>query len=94
MAHITGGGLPGNLPRVLPTGLGAEISPTWPVPEIFRLIETVGGVAQDELFRVFNMGVGFVFVVAPEDVGEARCSCPEVLFDVGTVVTTPGVHVV
>lgn len=94
MAHITGGGLPGNLPRVLPAGLGAEITPSWPVPAIFRLIETAGDVDRGELFRVFNMGVGFVVIVAPEDVEEARRRCPEVLFDVGTVVATPGVRVV
>jgi phosphoribosylformylglycinamidine cyclo-ligase len=93
MAHITGGGLPGNLPRVLPAGLGAEITPTWPVPEIFRLIETAGRVARDELFSVFNMGVGFVFIVAPEDRDEVQRSCPD-LFDVGTVVAAPGVRIV
>lgn len=87
MAHITGGGLPGNLPRVLPEGLGAEITPSWPVPEIFGLIEQAGQVSRDELFHVFNMGVGFVFIVASEDVAEVRRRCPETLFEVGTIVS-------
>ncbi len=66
MAHITGGGLPGNLPRVLPEGLTARIKRnSWPVPGIFQLIAKTGPVDEVEMFRVFNMGVGFVLVVAP-----------------------------
>ena len=70
-AHITGGGLSGNLPRVLPEGLGAELTPDWDVPEIFRLIEQRGKIQRDEMYRVFNNGVGFVFVVAPDDADRA-----------------------
>lgn len=92
MAHITGGGLPGNLPRVLPAGLGAEITPNWQLPEIFRLIEEVGKIDRGELFHVFNMGVGFVVIVAPEDVEEVCRRCPELLFEVGSVVTGAGVR--
>ncbi len=67
MAHITGGGLPGNLPRVLPAGLTARIKrDSWPVPPIFKLIAAKGPVDQIEMMRVFNMGVGFVMVVAPD----------------------------
>lgn len=90
MAHVTGGGLPGNLPRVLPGGLGAAITPSWDVPEIFRLIEQRGGVSRDEMYRVFNMGVGFVFVVAPEDAGRAAGLVPEA-FEVGQIVQGEGV---
>ena len=65
MAHITGGGLTGNLPRVLPPGCRAVIRPgTWPVPEVFRWLQEGGRIAEAEMFRVFNMGIGFV-VVAP-----------------------------
>jgi len=65
MAHITGGGLPGNLPRALPEGLTARLKRnSWPVPGIFRLIAKEGPVDPAEMFRVFNMGVGFVLVVA------------------------------
>lgn len=65
MAHITGGGIEGNLSRVLPGDCGAAISrKSWPVPPIFRLIEAAG-VERDEMFRVFNMGIGFVLIVRP-----------------------------
>jgi len=66
MAHITGGGLPGNLPRVLPDGLTVRVQrDSWIVPPIFRLIAAKGPVDPIEMMRVFNMGVGFVMVVAP-----------------------------
>ena len=91
MAHVTGGGLPGNLPRVLPEGLGAELTPNWDVPEIFRLIERRGGVSRDELYRVFNMGVGFVFVVAPEDAERASELVPDA-FEMGRIVQGEGVR--
>ena len=65
MAHITGGGLPGNLPRVLPQGLTVRIKRnSWTVPGIFHLVAKAGPVDQLEMFRVFNMGVGFVMIVA------------------------------
>lgn len=68
MAHITGGGIPGNLPRVLPPGCAARIRrDAWEVPGIFRLLARLGGVAEDEMFRTFNMGIGFVLVVAAGD---------------------------
>jgi phosphoribosylformylglycinamidine cyclo-ligase len=64
MAHITGGGLTGNLPRVLPRGCRAVIRRgTWPIPEIFRWLQSRGGIDETEMFRVFNMGIGFVLVV-------------------------------
>ncbi len=66
MAHITGGGIGGNLPRVLPEGLTARLKrASWPMPGIFRLIAKAGPVDDLEMFRVFNMGIGFVMVVAP-----------------------------
>ena len=91
MAHITGGGLPGNLPRVLPEGLGAELTPNWSVPEIFSLIEA-SGVGRDEMFRVFNMGVGFVLITSQENAAEVRRRVPEA-FVVGSVVSGTGVRV-
>jgi phosphoribosylformylglycinamidine cyclo-ligase len=64
MAHITGGGLPENLPRCLPEGLSAEINRrAWTPPPIFPLIQKLGAVTEDEMFRTFNMGIGFVCVV-------------------------------
>ena len=66
MAHITGGGLPGNLPRVLPKGCQAVIKrSSWPRPPIFDLLAKWGPVAEQEMYRVFNMGIGFVLVVRP-----------------------------
>jgi len=68
LAHITGGGIPGNLPRILPEGCGAVISASsWEVPATFRTLQRAGGVDEDEMRRVFNMGVGMIVVCAPED---------------------------
>lgn len=65
MAHITGGGLPGNLPRVFPEGRRAVVRRSaWRVPPIFELIQRLGNVSQNEMDRTFNNGVGFVLVVA------------------------------
>lgn len=66
-AHITGGGLPGNLPRVLPEGVAAEVvAGSWPLPPVFPWLAQAGGVAEAEMLRVFNCGIGMVLVVAPE----------------------------
>ncbi len=68
MAHITGGGLPGNLNRALPAALDAIVdTSSWTVPNVFRQLERAGGVAREEMFRAFNMGVGMVVVVSPGD---------------------------
>lgn len=67
MAHITGGGIPGNLPRVLPAGLRGRVDRSaWQVPPLFRAIQDLGGVAEAEMFHVFNMGIGFVLAVPPD----------------------------
>jgi len=67
LAHITGGGLPGNLPRALPDGLEPEIDrSTWSVPPVFEYIRELGSVPEEECFRVFNMGIGFALIVAEE----------------------------
>ena len=67
MAHITGGGLVGNLPRAL-GGLGARLDAgSWKEPAVFGLIRSLGGIPEDEMRRVFNLGVGFCAVVPPED---------------------------
>ncbi len=64
VAHVTGGGLPGNLPRVLGDGVDAVVDTTaWEVPRIFRELQAMGGVADDEMARVFNLGVGMVLAV-------------------------------
>ena len=70
-AHITGGGLPGNLPRVLPDGTVAVLTPNWPVPPVFPWLARVGGIASGEMLRVFNCGIGMAVVVAEADVAAA-----------------------
>jgi len=67
LAHVTGGGLVDNVPRVLPAGLDARFdTSSWEVPNVFRVLQREGGVERDEMFRAFNVGVGMVAVVAPE----------------------------
>ncbi|MEW6542169.1 MAG: phosphoribosylformylglycinamidine cyclo-ligase [Nitrospirota bacterium] len=67
IAHITGGGLTENVPRVLPAGCVATLRRgSWPVPPIFALLKKLGRVEDEELYRVFNMGIGLVLIVAPE----------------------------
>lgn len=92
MAHITGGGLIENVPRTLPAGTGARIQRgTWPIPPIFTLLTTQGQVAEDESYRIFNMGVGMVLVVGPTEFERVR----EVLPDadrIGEVVAGTGVE--
>lgn len=84
--HVTGGGIPGNLPRVLPAGTGARIElGSWPEPPVFQLIAERGKVGVGEMHRVFNMGAGFLLIVAPEAVERVRDLCPEPTWLVGTV---------
>jgi phosphoribosylformylglycinamidine cyclo-ligase len=65
MAHVTGGGLAGNVARILPEGVEARLAKdAWPVPPIFTWLQQAGGVAEKEMRRVFNMGIGFVMVVS------------------------------
>ncbi len=94
MSHITGGGLPGNLPRVLPEPLGVRIeaaTPAWERPSIFDLIARGGPVAEVEMRRTFNLGVGFVVVVPPAEQSRALDvlrGAGESPFVLGTVVET------
>jgi phosphoribosylformylglycinamidine cyclo-ligase len=96
LAHITGGGFPGNIPRVLPEGLGARVRRSaWETPALFRLIQKGGGVSDDEMFRTFNMGVGMVAVVSPGDLHEVEHSLErrgETSFVIGSVVQGSGVE--
>jgi phosphoribosylformylglycinamidine cyclo-ligase len=73
MAHVTGGGLTGNLPRILPAGCRAVVRrDTWPVPPIFALLREAGRIGEAEMLRVFNMGVGFVCLLPPAAARRAR----------------------
>ncbi len=64
MAHITGGGIPGNLVRILPNGCGALITPSWDIPPVFTLIGQLGSIDEKEMRRAFNMGAGFLFTTS------------------------------
>ncbi len=90
-AHITGGGLPGNLPRVLPAGCCAVVDRPWPVPPVFSWLARAGKVARDEMLRVFNCGIGMVLVVAdPQAVMAALGEMGETGFVIGRVEACAG----
>jgi phosphoribosylformylglycinamidine cyclo-ligase len=97
-AHVTGGGIPGNLARVLPRGLGAEIRRgSWPEPRIFDVVAGAGKVADDEMVRVFNLGLGMLAVVPDGEVPAALASLAAAghdSFEVGVVVVGGDVTVV
>ena len=94
LAHITGGGIPGNLNRALPPTLDAIVrTETWKVPNVFEQLGTAGGVPRDEQFRAFNMGVGMMVIVAPQHaaiVQEAARQAGVVAWIAGEVVTGSG----
>ena len=78
MAHITGGGLVDNIPRVLPEGLGVRLNKkSWTVPPVFQLIQDRGNVDEAEMYRVFNMGIGMAVVCAPDNVSGLIGKLPE-----------------
>jgi phosphoribosylformylglycinamidine cyclo-ligase len=90
LAHITGGGFPDNIPRVLPKGLGARIDLSRvPVKPVFKWLAAEGGIAQNELLRTFNCGVGMIVIAAEEDAGNviaALSAAGENAFALGKVV--------
>ncbi|HEY6678827.1 MAG TPA: phosphoribosylformylglycinamidine cyclo-ligase [Actinomycetota bacterium] len=93
-AHVTGGGLPENVPRALPGGLGAEIDlGSWAVPAIFELVRTAADVSDNDMFATFNMGVGMVLVVPPsraDDVIGQAADAGIQAFGIGRVGVGPG----
>jgi phosphoribosylformylglycinamidine cyclo-ligase len=67
MAHITGGGIPGNLSRILPEGMSAQVEPdSWAIPPLFSFLQRGGDVPRDEMYRAFNMGIGLILACAPD----------------------------
>jgi len=96
IAHITGGGLVENIPRILPDGCGAKIQKeTWPILPVFEVMQSIGGVDETEMFRVFNMGIGMVFVVdslVADAVGNALKNLTDV-YEIGTIVKGAGVQI-
>lgn len=90
LAHITGGGVVDNLPRILPEGTGAMIEHgTWQIPAIFDLIQELGGVNDEEMFHVFNMGLGMLVVVSADDASRVLTTLPEASI-VGEIVAGDG----
>jgi phosphoribosylformylglycinamidine cyclo-ligase len=90
IAHITGGGLIGNVPRILPQGMAAQFqSRAWTIPPIFQLIQQRGNVAQDEMYRVFNMGIGMVIIYSPDNAKQVTKALPEAKV-IGEVVKQKG----
>jgi phosphoribosylformylglycinamidine cyclo-ligase len=93
-AHITGGGLPGNLPRALPEGLGAELQGPWAMPEVFPWLQRVGNIATDEMLRVFNCGIGMTLIVSDAEAAtEILVREGEAPFVLGKVSATAGVAI-
>lgn len=89
LAHITGGGWEGNVPRTLPAGLGVEVDTgSWPVPPIFTMIQHRGDIADEEMARTFNLGIGMTVVVPPTHVDAALTAMPDAC-RIGRVVDVP-----
>jgi len=95
LAHVTGGGIPGNLSRSLKPGCQAAVErAAWPIPGLFRMLEEAGGVDEDEMYRVFNMGLDMIAIVAPSSEGRVREAAVRAGVDtwmVGEVVAGEGV---
>lgn len=95
-AHVTGGGLPENLPRVLPAGLGAEVREgSWPVPPVFGLVREAAGASAEDMRATFNMGIGMVLVVPSErvpEVLERSTAAGTSAFEIGRVLGPDGLR--
>lgn len=93
LAHITGGGLVENLPRVFPESLAAEIDARrWPMPAVFPWLKRTGGVAADEMARTFNLGIGMVAIVAPDhaqSVAKIFMESGESVYEIGRMIRRP-----
>jgi len=94
LAHITGGGLVGNVPRILPKGTKAVLDrKKWPRAEIFRWLQQTGNVAEEEMFRVFNCGIGMVIVLAPDKAETAAMLLKregELAYEIGKIAASAG----
>ena len=87
LAHITGGGFIENIPRVLTESLNAEIHlGSWPLPPLWKLIQSEGHIATDEMYRVFNMGIGMILIVDKTKAAEVQKLIPEPTFIIGELV--------
>ena len=97
-AHITGGGITDNTPRILPKGLGVRIDlGSWPVLPIFEVLRKLGHIPEQDWRRTFNLGIGMIFVVSPKKLGQAGSlldRMKETWYPIGGVIRTRGERVV
>ena len=97
MAHITGGGFIENIPRMLPAGLGAELTEkSWHIPSIFKLISEVGQIDYQEMYNIFNMGIGMVVAVDPANAADVRAyftELGETVYELGVVTEQEGIEI-
>jgi phosphoribosylformylglycinamidine cyclo-ligase len=97
MAHITGGGFIENIPRMLPNGLGAAIfEKSWNIPPIFNLITTAGQIDQQEMYNIFNMGIGMVIAVDKDIAGDVMAhfnQSGETAYEIGVVTAEEGITI-
>lgn len=96
IAHITGGGLVENIPRILPDGCGVEIQKgSWPNIPVFDVMQSIGDVDENEMYRAFNMGIGMTFIVSPDDIGAVTDALKDLtdIYKIGFVVKGCGVEI-
>jgi len=90
IAHITGGGLVENIPRILPNGVGVNLKKeSWPSLPVFDVMQSIGDVDENEMFRAFNMGIGMVFIVDSTDVNSVKDALKDLteVYEIGSVVS-------
>ena len=96
IAHITGGGLLENIPRILPNGCGVELQKgSWPSVPVFGVMQSIGNVNEDEMFRAFNMGIGMVFVVEIDDADSVKDALKNLseVYEIGSIIKGRGVKI-
>ena len=96
IAHITGGGLVENIPRILPNSCGVKIQKeAWPSVPVFEVMQSIGNVNEDEMFRAFNMGIGMVFVLKPNDANSVKEALKDLteVYEIGAVIKGDGVEI-
>ena len=96
IAHITGGGLLENIPRILPNGWGVELQKgSWPSVPVFGVMQSIGNVNEDEMFRAFNMGIGMVFVVETDDADSVKDALKNLteVYEIGSIIKGNGVKI-
>ena len=89
IAHITGGGMVENIPRILPDGCGVEIQKgSWPILPVFDVMQSLGEVDEDEMFHTFNMGIGMVFIVDDKKVSIVKDVLKDLIevYEIGSII--------